>query len=150
MSEMPTVYLDANVFITAFENAGARSDHAWWLLNAIEEGQVSAVTSEITLAEILVKPLEVGDAALAASYQTMIAPNPVLDVSPVTRDRLIEAAGIRARRPSVKLPDAIHLATAQHHGCGFFISNDERLAVPAGMRRVPLGPFTIDDLTETP
>ncbi|MFK8253797.1 type II toxin-antitoxin system VapC family toxin [Ancylobacter terrae] len=146
MSEVPRIYLDANVFITAFENVGARSDHAWWLLNAIEEREVEAVTSEITLAEILVKPLELGDQKLAESYQSIVAPNPLFEVSPVTRDRLVEAATVRARRPSIKLPDAIHIATAQHYGCNFFVSNDERLAMPAGMRRIPLGPFTLDDL----
>ena len=35
----PRVYLDSNVFIAAFEHAGARSDHAWWIFHAIEQGE---------------------------------------------------------------------------------------------------------------
>jgi hypothetical protein len=56
----PRVYLDANVFVAAFEHVGARSDHAWWIMRAIERGEIAAGTSEITLAEVLVKPFEVG------------------------------------------------------------------------------------------
>lgn len=146
MTEVPRVYLDTNVFITAFENAGARSDHAWWLLRAIEGREMIAVTSEITLSEVLVKPIEVGDGALAASYQAMLTSNAVMEVHPVARDILIEAAGIRARRPAVKLPDAVHIATARRSRCGFFVTNDERLVVPEDVVRLPLSPFTVDDI----
>ncbi|MBS7540489.1 type II toxin-antitoxin system VapC family toxin [Ancylobacter lacus] len=145
---VPRVYLDSNVFITAFENAGARSDHAWWLLHAIEAGQIAAVTSEITLAEILVKPIEAGDDELAESYQAMLTSGPVMEVLPVARGILVGAAGIRARRPAIRLPDAIHVATARSAGCTHFISNDERLTMPEGLRRLSLSPFTLDDLRE--
>jgi hypothetical protein len=69
---VPRVYLDANVFIAAFEHAGASSDHAWWLIRAIEDGEIFAATSELTLAEILVKPLERGQADLADGYGKML------------------------------------------------------------------------------
>lgn len=146
MSDETRVYLDTNVFIMAFENAGARSDHAWWLLRAIEDGEMAAVTSEMTLAEILVKPIEVGDEPLSASYQAILTSSPVMDVRAVTRSVLIEAAEIRAHRPSIRLPDAVHLATARAGGCSFFISNDERLAMPTGLQRLSLTPFTVDDI----
>ena len=131
MSETPPrVYLDANVFITAFEHAGARSDHAWWILEAIEEGEIVGATSEITLAEVLVKPQESGAADLASAYEKMISPGPNFEVLPVRRELLVAAAGIRARRSSVRLPDAGHIATAQQLGCAAFVSDDRRLGVP--------------------
>jgi predicted nucleic acid-binding protein len=61
----PRVYLDANVFVAAFEHVGAYSDHAWWIIRAIETGEIAAGTSELTLAEVLVKPFEVGAPELA-------------------------------------------------------------------------------------
>src|SRR2546422_1741263 len=47
----------------------SHSDHAWWIIHAIEEGEIVGATSEITLAEVLVKPMELGDLELAAGNQ---------------------------------------------------------------------------------
>ncbi|MFG1229222.1 type II toxin-antitoxin system VapC family toxin [Xanthobacter wiegelii] len=143
---VPRVNLDTNVFITAMEQAGARSDHAWWVLSSLEEGEFVGVTSELTLSEVLVKPLERGADAVVEAYQGMIAPSVGFDVLPVDRAVLVVAARLRAGRASLKLPDAIHVATAQLGGCGFFVSADERIAVPTGMARLPLSPFTVDDI----
>jgi predicted nucleic acid-binding protein len=145
-SATPRVYLDSNVFIAAFERAGAHSDHAWWIMRAIEQGEIIGATSELTLAELLVKPLELGDAAMASGYEKMIEPGPGFEVSPVRRDILVTAAGIRAGRASVRLPDAIHVATAQALQCSFFVTDDRRLKVPDDITRLDVGPFTLDDI----
>jgi predicted nucleic acid-binding protein len=144
--EAPRVYLDANVFIAAFENPGAHSDHAWWVLDAVERGRITAVTSELTLAEILIKPLETRDDALAAAYQEIIVSAPGFEVLPVTRVILIDAARLRAARSSIRLPDAVHLTTAQHGNCAFLVSDDVRLAVPERMTLLRVDPFTVDDI----
>lgn len=143
---VPRVYLDANVFIAAFEHVGAGSDHAWWLIRAVEDGEIFAATSELTLAEILVKPLERGQADLADGYGKMLVSAAHFEVMPVQRDILIEAASIRARRNAIRLPDALHVATAKALSCSFFISNDRRLALPEGMRLLAVDPFTLDDI----
>ena len=144
MSPPPRVYFDSNVFITAFETEGARSDHAWWLLDAAETSRIHAATSELTLAELLVKPIEQADHDLAQAYRDMIARTAVLDMRHVDREVLIEAAHIRSRRKAVRLPDAIHLATARHLNCRFFVSGDTRLDMPEGIVQLRLDPFTLD------
>jgi len=142
----PLVYFDSNVFIAAFESAGAHSDHAWWIIHAIEAGEIAATTSELTLAELLVKPIERGMSDLAAAYQMMIARGPNFDVIPVSRAILIDAAAVRAGRASVKLPDAAHIASARSTSCGFFVSEDRRLPMPEGVTLLPVSPFTLDDI----
>ena len=142
----PRVYLDTNVFVAAFEHVGAHSDHAWWIIRAVEGGEIEAGTSEITLAEVLVKPFEVGAADLAKGYQNMMMSGSNFEVLPVRRDILVKAATLRARRTSIRLPDAVHIATAQALSCGFFISGDRRLPVPDGMRMLAVTPFTLDDI----
>jgi predicted nucleic acid-binding protein len=149
-TEKPRVYFDANVFIAAFENAGARSDHAWWLLDAIEDGEIVGATSEITLAEVLVKPLESGAADLASAYDGMIVSAGNFEVLPVGREILAAAAQIRAKRPSIRLPDAVHIATAQALKCGVVVSGDRRLRVPQGMKLFDVNPFTLDDVLKGP
>lgn len=140
------VYLDSNVFIAAYETQGAHSDHAWWLLDAIEQGALSAFTSELTLSELLVKPIERGETDLAQAYEDMISGEGQFEVLAVTRDVLIRAAHLRASRRGLRLPDAIHLASAQIAGCAHFITEDERLSMPEGISRLGVTPFTLDDI----
>jgi predicted nucleic acid-binding protein len=54
------VYLDTNVFIYAVEAVAEYRAAVETLFGLIEDSAVSAVTSELTLAEALAKPLEVG------------------------------------------------------------------------------------------
>lgn len=147
---VPRVYLDANVFIMAMEHVGARSDHAWWVLSSIEDGEIIGVTSELTLAEILVKPIERQSDATVEAYQEMITAAPGFEVRPVDRAVLVDAARLRAGRRSIKLPDAVHVATARTCGCAFFVSADERIAVPDEIRLLPISPFTVDDILQAP
>jgi predicted nucleic acid-binding protein len=145
-SSPPRVYLDANVFIAAFEHAGAHSDHAWWILVAIEKGEIVGATSEATLAEVLVKPMQRGAEELAAAYDEMIVPGPNFEVLPVGRDVLVKAAGIRAGRPATRLPDAIHIASALAMNCMALVSADRRINVPDGLMLLEVSPFTLDDI----
>jgi predicted nucleic acid-binding protein len=145
----PRVYLDANVFVAAFEHVGAHSDHAWWIIRAIETGEIAAGTSELTLAEVLVKPFEVGAPELANGYEKMMVSGSNFEVLPVRRDILVGAATLRARRASIRLPDAVHIATAQALSCAFFVSDDRRLPMPDGIRMLAVNPFTLDDIFES-
>lgn len=138
------VYLDANVFISAYENRGARSDHAWWVLDAIERGEFVGMTSELTLAEILVRPILDGDENLVSRYKQVITSGEGLDVVSVNREILIEAAVLRTMRRSLKLPDAIHVASARLGGCRHIVSDDRRLPFAPGVDLVQLGPYALD------
>ncbi len=146
MSEPTRVYLNSNVFITAMETPGAHSDHAWWIIRAIEEGNIEGVTSEITIAEVLVKPIETGNAGFVEAYQQMIVPGANFQVLPIARDILVDAAELRARRKSVRLPDAIHIATALKSSCTYMVSDDQRLHSIERMKILGVTPFTLDDI----
>jgi predicted nucleic acid-binding protein len=62
----------------------------------------------------------------------MLSPSSWLSVLSVERTILIEAARLRGRLV-LRLPDAMHVATAAAAGCDVLLSNDRRLKVPAGM-----------------
>jgi predicted nucleic acid-binding protein len=140
------VYLDTNVFLAAYESVGIRSDHAFWILWAIERGEIRAVTSEITLAELLPGPVENGDDALVDAYKQILSDGPHMEVLPITRDTLIETATLRAGRPGFKLPDAIHCATALRTACSAMVTDDRRMPKNLGLRIVPFGPHALDDV----
>ena len=51
------VYLDANIWIYISEEVSAYSDSLVALSEAVELGKLKLVTSELSLAEILVRPI---------------------------------------------------------------------------------------------
>jgi predicted nucleic acid-binding protein len=140
------VYLDTNVFIAAYESPGARSDHAFWILSAIEQGEIQAVTSELTLAELIPGPAEDGDHELVEAYKQLLNNGPNMEVRPVTRDTLIESALLRVGRPGLKLPDAVHCATALRAECTAIITDDRRMPRNVGIRIVAFGPHALTDV----
>lgn len=140
------VYLDTNIFIAAYESSGARSDHAFWILSAIEQGEIHGVTSELTLAELIPGPAEDGDDELVEAYKQLLSDGPNMEVRPVTRDTLIESALLRIGRPGFKLPDAIHCATALRAACAAIITDDRRMPKNMGLRIVSFGPHALTDI----
>jgi predicted nucleic acid-binding protein len=131
------VYFDANVFIYAVEQSPEHAVFLDELFTLLEMGEVAAVTSELTLAEVLAKPLEAQRSDLAQIYEAMITPSNWLTVVPVGRIVLVEAARLRVPL-GLKLPDAIHVASAVAARCDVVLSNDRRLRVPAGLLRLDL------------
>ena len=139
----PLLYIDTNVFIAALEGPEGTSDVAWQVLEAIERGDAVGVTSELTLAELLVQPMRRGDGELVSTYEAMIASDGVFTVAPVDRGALVTAARLRADHPSLRLPDAIHLATAIATGAGHLVTRDVRLAAASPIPVTDGGPQTI-------
>jgi predicted nucleic acid-binding protein len=127
-----TVYLDTNIFIYAVEGYAPEEAFLRELLAALEDGRFTAVTSELSLAEVLVKPFEFGREDVAVAYTEFLEPSDRLAVLPVDRAILVEAARQRAAL-GARMPDAIHVATALAAGCELFLTNDRRLKLPAGL-----------------
>jgi predicted nucleic acid-binding protein len=125
-----TVYLDANGFIYSIERIDpyrALLDILW---QTVSTGQITVVTSELTLLEVLVRPLKVGDATTATLFRTVLRYTPDVQMVPITQTVLEEAANLRATL-GLRTPDAIHLATALLSGCALLVTNDR------AFRRVP-------------
>jgi len=130
------LYLDANVFIYGVEGFKPYDKFLRAFFELIDNGQIRATTSEITLAEVLVAPIRDTRQDLAAIYEEMLSSAGPINVLPAGREILIESAAIRARS-SAKPLDAIHIATAGSARASFFISDDRRLN-PAPIKKVTL------------
>ena len=131
-------------FITAFENRSVADAFVWRVLNAVEAGLIAAATSQMTLAEVLPKPLVTG--RLIQVYESLLSTQGALEVLPVTAEILGDAARIRADRLSIKFPDAIHIATARRSGCNVIYSADKRVASPLGLPVVQPVPSSLEQL----
>jgi len=131
-SRLVSVYLDANAIIQSIETDGAPLA---MLMSHVERGGVSLFTSELSLAEVLVRPLKEGQDQLVELYERLLAPQERLSVLPISRAILRSSAEIRAMLGN-KGPDAIHVATARATSCTLFVSSDTRLRLPDGMTRM--------------
>lgn len=121
-------YFDTNVLIYLIENHPTYRDKIVALIASLDELGCEVITSELTLAECLVKPFAENDKRSQDIYTASIKNSGFLKVKPVSKKVLIEAARLRSVYKN-KLPDSIHLATALETGCDVFVGNDKKIKV---------------------
>jgi predicted nucleic acid-binding protein len=155
------VYLDTNVIIAIIEGPSADETgiQEFWMREISNNG-IRFHTSEMSFAELLVIPYRTGNGSLAADYVGLFEDDAAIKIHPVNRTVLDVAAVIRSER-KMKLPDAIHLATASSSHCSHFLTFDRGIAdldgrqhpVYAGMSLSPVkivqpDPVSLSDLTQ--
>jgi predicted nucleic acid-binding protein len=133
------VYVDSNVLIYAVEGVPATADPAKELIRFLRTEKELMFTSEIALAEVLAPSKRRGTWSLQVKrrvYMDLLIWSGAVDLIPVTRDILISTADLRNVTP-LKLPDAIHLASAIYGKCGFLVTADTDFKkLPKGMTHV--------------
>lgn len=119
------IYLDSCILIYLLE---AVPDTRRSVARAIRQrrGDVFCF-SPLSRLECLVMPVREADADLVDRYERLFSRLTCLDI---TAERYDEACQLRAHH-ALKTPDALHLATAEHHGCTEFWTNDLRLSKAA-------------------
>ena len=101
---------------------------------ALTAGEFRAVTSILTLSEVLVQPMNHNDTPLVDRYRDIILHTPGLVTMRVSRRIAERAAAIRADHRRVRLPDAVQLATALIGRADFFLTNDIALPSLPGLK----------------
>jgi predicted nucleic acid-binding protein len=120
------VALDTNIFIYHFEENPAYVGFTEPLFDRIESGKIRAVTSALTLHEVLTGAKRAGDDRLASLYRDLIGSFPNLRLVPFDARIAEISSGLRARY-ELPTPDTIQIATAIHEGAERFVTNDARL-----------------------
>ncbi len=118
------IALDTSVWIYHFEGSVAYGRAADGVLEAVSEGRIAALVSELVLLELLVAPLKKGAQDVADEIELTLLHYPHLRLEPVTRGVLVRAAEIRARY-GLRAPDAIMVATAIESGATLAVTNDD-------------------------
>ena len=118
---MGLIYLDSCLIIYAVEQ------HPQWgpginqaMAKRAPEG---FAISSLTKMECLVRPIREANLALQRQYEQFFGSYHLLAMP---EDVFLLAAQLRARF-GLKTPDALHLASAQFHGCDALWANDDRL-----------------------
>lgn len=126
-------YLDANIFIYTLEA------HPLWvplltdLFSGLYRHEFAASTSSLTLLECLVMPFKKNDPNLIKTYREALESSEFLSVAPINKQTLITGAHLRAQF-GLKLPDAIHAATAMIQGCTAILTNDTGFKRVSGLQ----------------
>jgi uncharacterized protein len=123
---MSKVFFDTNLFIYLLEDSGDCGARVGDLVQRLSERKDELLTSTLTLAEILVKPLSLGDEVWAGRYEKLLN-GPGISVLSFDRACARIYAQLRQDR-TLKAPDAIQLSCAASARCDLFISNDDRLS----------------------
>lgn len=131
------VALDTQIFIYFIEEDSRYLQLIKPLFEAIDRGDLSAVTSGLSLMEVLVVPYRSGNSALADQYESLLTRSHGLRFVELDRRLLKAAAHLRATF-KLKPPDAIQVAAAWMGACRSFLTNDRRIRAVPGLKILQL------------
>ena len=121
-----TVGLDTAPFIYFIEDVAPYADLLEPAFGLLEQQALRAVTSTITLAEILTKPLSENNFGLADEIKFTLKTFATLSMVAID-EKLAEAAALIRARHGFRLPDALQIAVAIEGEATLYITNDSRL-----------------------
>lgn len=121
------LFLDTAPIIYFVEQNPRYLDRTEYIFSAIDNGQLTAVTSPITLSECLVFPYRSGDEKLKADFVDLLVRGRHTQFTLI--DEMIgqRAAELRANY-NLSLTDALQIAAALDQGCQAFLTNDRQLS----------------------
>jgi predicted nucleic acid-binding protein len=132
------VYIDAQIAIYTVERRSAFWARLEPLWQAVQRRGARVVTSERSVMECLIAPMRSDDRPRQDDYDAFFR-SADLGLIPVSRPILIAAARLRAKHRHLRMPDAIHFATAAEMGCAMFLTNDAALRQISGVSTTYLG-----------
>lgn len=120
------VFIDTAPFIYFIEKHSTYLKTLKPVFAGINAGDIEGVTSGITLLEVLVRPLKLGDEQLADKYRQILLYSEGLTTYEITNEISEKAASLRATH-GIKTPDAIQLAVGIIYDADYFLTNDPEL-----------------------
>lgn len=106
----------------------------------IDAGRIEAITSTITLLEVLVQPIKTSNTNLAERYREILLYSEGLTTFEILHEVSEISSKLRAKY-SIKTPDAIQIAVGLLYGATKFITNDPVLKKVADINVLVLDDF---------
>jgi predicted nucleic acid-binding protein len=117
------VALDTCIFIYQWEASPRYSALTDNIFSSLEHSDLAAVTSTITMTELMVHPYRDGDVVRVNELFGLLSTYPNLEWVAPHLEIAASAAEIRAQY-RLRTPDALQAATAMHAGASAFVTND--------------------------
>lgn len=135
------IYLDACGFIYSVERIEPYRSLMEPMWQQATSGQLTIVTSELSVTKTIVKPLRDGDEILHWLFQELFY-SPEVRLVPTTQTLWEDAVEIRADL-NLRIPDALHAATGIQERCTLFVTNDRAFRRVAGLPVVVLNELKV-------
>jgi predicted nucleic acid-binding protein len=120
------VGIDTAIFIYHIEGNSPFTALATTSLEQLASGAYRGVTSSLTIMELAVKPLRLGQIDIADGYETLLEEITNLSLADLDRPILRHAARMRARY-GLRPADALQVAACLYKGATAFLTNDHRI-----------------------
>lgn len=117
---MKLAYVDACVWISLVEGLTIYQPKIRAALKSLALDNWVLCTSDAVRLEVLIGPLRKKQAPLAMAYRAILETTPVLKTP---KSVFTDALSI-AESERIKAMDAVHIAIANHYGCGRFVTTD--------------------------
>ena len=137
------IYLDASGLIYSVERVEPYRTLLEPMWQQAQDGNLTIVSSPVLVVEALVKPLQVGNAEIEIQYRELFASNAVRLLE-ASYEVFEDAARLRAET-GLKIPDALHAATALRADCALFITNDTDFRRVRGLPIVVLDDLLVEE-----
>jgi predicted nucleic acid-binding protein len=123
LARLRSICIDTAVFAYHFAADARYVAYTAAILAAVEQKQLEAITTTVTLIELLTYPAQKGDLATMQEWELYLTNFPNLRI--VALDELLahEAAIVRAQT-RLRTPDAVQVAAARLYGVEAIVSND--------------------------
>jgi predicted nucleic acid-binding protein len=126
-----TVYVDSVVLIYTLQGNPSFSELLEPMWAKFQSREISIVSSELAIPEVLVSPMRNADTGLIGIYENLLFHSGITLI-PISREILLLATELRVKH-RLTTPDAIHAATALVANCRRFITNDRDFQNIAGL-----------------
>lgn len=130
------VAFDTNIFICALNQKDNRHKEALYTLEEIKKRGLSAAISILVLGEFFIRIYKQNRGKETSSLLDFITIGGLVVILDVDKEIALLAAKLRAKFPSLRTPDAIHLASAIESGAKVFITTDKKLPRKVGKLKV--------------
>lgn len=139
LADHKKIGLDTGVFIHHFAGA-EHSELTTVVLGEVQDGSCQGIVSSISLAELMVRPLQAGEDDFADLYRVLIHEMPNLETVSVDPSIASRAAEIRAEC-RIGPTESLLLATALESGAITFITGDPGLKQHKGIKVMVLDEY---------
>lgn len=131
------IFLDTAPVIYFVEENPHYAARAQGIFERLDNGELSAVASPITLSECLVLPYRSGNGEVAEAFTRLLVNSESVSFHPIDEQIADQAANLRAQH-NLTLTDALQAAVALSSGCDAFLTNDVALKRVEGLNVIVL------------
>ena len=127
LSQINTLFIDTVPIIYYIEAHPHFGLLAREVVDAFQSGALIAFSSVITLAEVLPKPIQIGQEELARKFAEFLRNGKNLNLIEISADISEKAGRLKGKYPTLRALDAIQLSTAIDSEVDAFLTNDNKL-----------------------